>query len=216
MDNEEVIPSKLTNRHALVGPADLWEVKRNFQKDFLINAGLKSYHRLLDFGCGTLRGGLPLIEYLDSGNYFGVDVRAETMKEAASELMESGLEGKNPTIIHCSNLSLLDFPKGFDYIWAFSVLIHLSDNILDQFLEFTRRNIAADGKFFANVNYGNHSDGVWRNFQLVYRSHVFYQEIFARHQLHMKDLGALHEYGHVARPRSEHDLNSQRLLMVCL
>ncbi len=30
---------------------------------------------------------------------------------------------------------------------------------------------------------------------------------------HMKDLGALHEYGHVAWPRSESDLNYQGLLV---
>lgn len=197
----------------MVGPSDLWEEKRNFQIKFLINAGLKSHHRLLDFGCGTLRGGLPLIEYLDSGNYFGLDVRTETLREASSELIESGLDWKKPTIIHCHDLSSLYFPKRFDYIWAFSVLIHLSDSVLDQVLEFLSKNIAVDGKFYANVNYGDNLDGVWRNFPFVFRSPIFYQQIFLRHQLNVKDLGALHEHGHVARPRPESELNSQRMLV---
>jgi cyclopropane fatty-acyl-phospholipid synthase-like methyltransferase len=83
-------------RHALVGPGDLWESKRRFQIEFLLKQGLLPHHRLLDFGCGTLRGGIPLIEYLNDGNYVGLDVRLETLKEACLELEESGLASKNP------------------------------------------------------------------------------------------------------------------------
>jgi len=86
--------SQYSARHSLVGPGDLWDVKRRFQLEFLLGAGLKPHHRLLDFGCGTLRGGLPLIEYLDQGNYVGLDVRTETLKEACHELEESGLDQK--------------------------------------------------------------------------------------------------------------------------
>ncbi len=199
-------------RHSLVGPADLWDAKRRFQIEFLQRAGLKPHHRLLDFGCGTLRGGLPLIEYLDQGNYVGIDVRTETLKEACHELDESGLESKKPILIHCDDLSSLNFRRGFDFIWAFSVLIHLSDAKLDEMLAFAASNLSQAGKIFANVHYGDRPDGHWRNFVLVSRTHAFYQNAFEKHGLRIRDMGALREFGHIARPRSEQEELAQRML----
>jgi len=167
--------AKRSARHSLVGPADLWEAKRRFQIEFLLGVGLKPHHRLLDFGCGTLRGGLPLIDYLEPGNYYGLDVRIETLKEACNELEESGLENKRPTLIHSNNPSSLTFTGGFDFIWAFSVLIHLADTKLEEFLSFAARNLKPDGKIFANVVYGEKSDGCWRIFPTIARSQSFYQ-----------------------------------------
>jgi hypothetical protein len=64
-------------RHGRVGAPHLWRMQRAFQIDFLQRMGLDRQHHLLDLGCGTLRGGLPLIAYLSAGNYTGIDVRAE-------------------------------------------------------------------------------------------------------------------------------------------
>src|SRR5262245_30090573 len=83
--------STAERRHARVGPAHLWRMKRAFQLDFLRCTGLERGQRLLDLGCGTLRGGLPLIEFLDAGHYTGIDVRAEVLDEARGELAEAGL-----------------------------------------------------------------------------------------------------------------------------
>jgi cyclopropane fatty-acyl-phospholipid synthase-like methyltransferase len=204
--------SKYSARHSLVGPGDLWDVKRRFQIEFLKEAGLKPHHRLLDFGCGTLEGGLPLIEYLDQGNYFGLDVRTETLKEACNELEESGLDQKKPTLIHCHDLSSLNFRKGFDFIWAFSVLIHLADDKLEEMLAFAASNLSLSGKILANVRYGDKADGHWRNFPLVSRNQEFYQHTFEKHGLRVRDIGALREFGHIARPRSEKEELLQRML----
>lgn len=215
MENKIVLP-EASSRHGLVGPADLWEAKRRFQMDFLRGVGLQPHHKLLDFGCGTLRGGLPLIDYLEPGNYYGLDVRLETLKEACSELEESGLDQKMPNLMHCQNLSSLTFTGGFDYIWVFAVLIHLSDSKLEDFLSFAARNLAPNGKIFANVVYGDQSDGRWRNFPLVARPQTFYQNTFLKHGLKTCDMGALREFGHVARPRPLDQELSQRMLEASL
>ena len=204
--------SQYSARHSLVGPGDLWDVKRRFQIEFLLGAGLKPHHRLLDFGCGTLRGGLPLIEYLDQGNYVGLDVRTETLKEACHELEESGLDQKKPILIHCHDLSSINFRKRFDFIWAFSVLIHLSDTKLEELLAFAASNLSLSGKILASVNYGDSPDGHWRSFPLVVRSQAFYQRTFEKHGLRVRDIGALREFGHIARPRSEKEELLQRML----
>ena len=72
-------------RHHWVGPQDLWRMKRQFQIDFLLRMGLQPDEDLLDLGCGTLRGGIPMIEYLHAGKYVGVDVRAEVLAEALGD-----------------------------------------------------------------------------------------------------------------------------------
>lgn len=61
----------------LVGHRDyvggLWEEIGQLQCAFLVAQGLKSFHCLLDIGCGALRGGVHFIRYLDPGNYLGLE-----------------------------------------------------------------------------------------------------------------------------------------------
>jgi cyclopropane fatty-acyl-phospholipid synthase-like methyltransferase len=93
----------------MVGPAHLWELKRCFQEDFLRVRGLAPEHHLLDIGCGTLRGGIPLIAHLEPGHYCGVEVRAEVLEEAHKELTEAGLEHRAPRLVLCEDIASLAF-----------------------------------------------------------------------------------------------------------
>lgn len=51
-----------------------WEALGKLQFDYLVANGLKPGHRLLDIGCGTLRGGRHFIRYLAPGGYTGIDI----------------------------------------------------------------------------------------------------------------------------------------------
>jgi len=190
-------PEKSKHRHHQVGPGDLWEKKRQFQISFLKRAGLQPQHFLLDFGCGTLRGGIPIIELLEPGHYYGIDTRAAVLSDAQQELQDYGLEDKLPTLLHSPDLSQLTIDRQFDYIWAFSVLIHLSDEILNDALGFIRRQLAPGGVFYANVNIGerNSGDG-WLEFPLVRRSMDFYSQACAQSGLWLEDMGPLSDFGH--------------------
>ncbi len=126
--------SKVTNRHALVGPPHLWRMKRAFQIGFLKYVGLEPQHFLLDLGCGTLRGGIPLIEYLQETHYYGFEVRHDVLEEGRNELREVDLEHKEPVLVLSDDITSLHLQKKFDFVWAYSVLIHLSDEILNDFL----------------------------------------------------------------------------------
>ena len=188
--------SRKEKRHELVGPPKLWKMKQQFQIDFLKKMGLTPTHAFLDIGCGTLRGGIPLIDYLDEGNYTGIDVREENIKEALNELKEEGLGNKKPTILSFDSFVDLHLHQKFDVMFAFSVLIHMADHISASCLEFVAKNLASDGVFYANVNFGEREDGVWRGFPIVFRTLDFYQKMAAENGMKIDVLGTLEELGH--------------------
>ncbi len=184
-------------RHALVGPLALWRQKRDFQIAFLRGQGLQPSHTLCDLGCGTLRGGIPIIDYLEAGNYTGIDVRAEVIEEARRELAEHHLEHKRPELIAAADLADLHLDRRFDVIWAFAVLIHMSDDVLDRALAFVAGHLAPDGRFFANVNLGERPSAHWRGFPVVWRPLGFYEAAAAAAGLEVTDLGEVRNFGHV-------------------
>jgi cyclopropane fatty-acyl-phospholipid synthase-like methyltransferase len=174
-------------------------MKRAFQIHFLKQVGLQPHHYLLDIGCGTLRGGVPIIEYLEKGHYFGVESRADILEEGKQELAQSHLEHKEPILIAAPDISQLNFEQHFDYIWAFSVLIHMTDKILADCLNLVNSHLARDGCFYANVKIGSKVDGTWNKFPefpLVTRSLEFYQRLSQRNGLHLTDMGPLKALGH--------------------
>jgi cyclopropane fatty-acyl-phospholipid synthase-like methyltransferase len=203
--------TKKERRHALVGPARLWEMKRDFQTRFLKDMGLKPGQYLFDIGCGTLRGGIPLIDYLQHGHYFGVEVRATVLDEGRKELREAGLERKNPTLLLSTDISQLAVDRKFDYIWAFSVLIHMNDKILNDTLAFVSRHVAQEGYFYANVIIGERQEGHWQGFPVVARPFDFYGQACVTNGLVVTDLGSLKELGHISNLEGQ---DSQRMLRI--
>lgn len=196
-------------RHDLVGSASLWRMKRDFQFDFLKSAGLAPHHRLVDIGCGTLRGGIPLIRYLDPGHYYGIEARAEALAEARRELEEHDLLDRHPKLIESRDLAGLSVPVAFDYAWAFSVLFHMPDEVLEGCIDFVGRQLVEGGSFYANVHIGARRPRRWKEFPVVWRSEADYRGLGARHGLEVEDIGSLAEVGHHSGRRS-HD--EQRML----
>jgi len=190
-------------RHGLVGPRQLWQMKRDSQFEFLTTNGLLPAHYLLDLGCGTLRGGIPLIRQLDAGHYYGVDVRSETIDEAWKELAESGLESKQPVLRHVPDPDGVDLGRRFDFVWAFSVLIHMTDDALRGSLDFVARHLLETGTFYANVNVGAGAEEAWQGFPVVRRSPEFYEQAADAVGLQCRRVGVLADLGHVSGSKAQ-------------
>ena len=184
------------SRHALVGRPELWRMKRAFQIEFLRAHGLRPTQTVVDIGCGSLRGGIALIDYLEAGRYVGIDVRAEVLAEARRELARERLEHKRPRLIHAQTLSSVRLDTPADVCWAFSVLFHMSDAILEESLAWVARQLAVDGVFYANVIAGEGPPGTWQGFPVMARPLETYQSLSARHGLVMEHLGRLDTLGH--------------------
>jgi cyclopropane fatty-acyl-phospholipid synthase-like methyltransferase len=125
----------------------VWDEFGAWQLDSLKAIGLKPYHRLLDFGCGALRLGLSAIEYLDDGNYFGVDAFAPYIA-AGRKLAEVAGIRKRFTLRVSREFELDRFGVEFDFGNAQSVFTHMSGDECDRCMRMLRRVMKPGGLFF--------------------------------------------------------------------
>ena len=186
-------------RHSLSGPVGhpgIWKLKRDYQISFLKQRRLESHHHLLELGCGTLRGGLPIIDFLQEGHYYGIDARGIALEEARNELAESNLEDKHPTLILAADLTSVDLDRTFEFVWAFSVLPHLEDEIVRGAFRCAKRHLAVDGQFLATAGIGSRRRGRWMEFPDLVRPLEFYAREAAGEGLNVQDLGVLSSLGH--------------------
>jgi cyclopropane fatty-acyl-phospholipid synthase-like methyltransferase len=187
-----------SERHSLVGPGKLWEMKRAFQIHFLQSVGLTSDQYLLDLGCGTLRGGIPIIKYLEPGHYCGIETREHVLREGKQELIDSGLQDRVPHLLHIDNLRG-NLGTRFDMIWAFSVVLHMTDEILNDALFFVKSHLSSSGSFYANVNIGERRlNGAWQGFPRVSRPANFYKQACLKAGLSLRIIGPLRNFGHIS------------------
>jgi SAM-dependent methyltransferase len=186
------MPSMKLNRKNMDGAAKNYGSRRAFQIKFLKNKGLKKHHRLLDIGCGNLRGGVPIIQYLEPGKYCGLDVRKIAIDDGRLELKEKKLLKKKPELKLIRSLGDTELDGEFDVVWAFSVIFHLSDKILDECFGLVSRVLSENGWFCFNPNIGTQSEQKnrsWLEFPVVYRTTKFYEEMLAKHGLYIWDIG---------------------------
>jgi SAM-dependent methyltransferase len=136
----------LDHRAAVGG---LWDEMGPRQLAFMIDMGLEPQHALLDVGCGSLRGGVHFVRYLDPGNYFGVDIDAALLDAGRSELEAAGLGGKAVTLLRDDAFRFGRLGRRFDFALAQSVFTHLPLNTIMRCLAEVERALEPGGRLFA-------------------------------------------------------------------
>lgn len=104
-----------------------WEQRGRFQLLFLKTMGLLPSARFLDIGCGPLRAGVHLIDYLDDGHYMGFDYNTDFITAAWSIVEDRGLANKSPKLACISDFDCSGLAWDADFALAFSVLNHCSE-----------------------------------------------------------------------------------------
>lgn len=122
------------------------------QFEFLKSQGLEPQHRLLDVGCGSLRGGVHAIGYLEPGHYFGIEKESSLLEAGRSvELPRYGIADREPRL-HVTgtfDLSWVDTGVEFDFAIAQSVFTHLRPDLIRQCLRSVLPRLAREGVFYA-------------------------------------------------------------------
>ncbi len=109
----------------------MWEVIGRLQFDYLRGRGLPRDARLLDIGCGCLRGGVHFVEYLEPGHYYGMDLWQELLDAGYDvELVNAGLQDRLPreNLIADGEFRFERFGTTFDAALAQSLFTHLPLN----------------------------------------------------------------------------------------
>ena len=121
----------------------------------MLQHGLKKHHKLLDIGCGCLRGGLHFIRYLNKGHYFGRDISKEILEVGKKFLKEAKLENKNPVLKINTNLKFINFQgEIFDFILAQSVFTHMPLSFIEECFSHVHKVIDNNSIFFATFHDG--------------------------------------------------------------
>ena len=102
--------------------ADSWEETIPLIREYLKSHGLKPAHKLLDLGAGGLRSGLAFIPYLNSKNFYAIDINKYLLEDGYKhEIVANELQLKFPDdnikITHDYNAT--DWGVLFDYVWSF-------------------------------------------------------------------------------------------------
>jgi len=128
----------------------LWDELGLLQFEFLRSQGLQPHHRLIDVGCGALRGGIHFIRYLEPGGYHGIDVNASLIAAGERELKRAQLDGKGARLLVTNRFELGSFGTSFDFALAVSLFTHLPMNHIVRALCNVRGVLRPGAPFYAS------------------------------------------------------------------
>jgi SAM-dependent methyltransferase len=157
-----------------------WEALGSLQLDFLVSHGLEPRHRFLDVGCGSLRAGRHLVDYLEPGNYYGIDINAASVEAGygveLSDQQRSRLQAEH---LRVTDRFDADFGVSFDMAIAQSVFTHVSLNHVRLCLHRVAKVMAPGARFFATFFEAPHStaiDGLVRGRYTERNVYWYYRE----------------------------------------
>jgi SAM-dependent methyltransferase len=130
-----------------------WKKIGRHQFEFMVAQGLQPQHRLLDVGCGALRGGIHFIRYLAPSRYYGVDINASLIRAGYDFELDDELRAKvPPDHLRVTALFDCDFGVAFDFALAQSVFTHTPLNHMRLCLWQVSRRMRPGGHFYCTFN----------------------------------------------------------------
>ena len=120
--------------HPAIGPTAKAARGEREMIEVLLQHGLQSHHTFVDYGCGSLRLGRPIIELLEPRKFWGLDLAQEFL-DAGHDYIGSDLAAQkrpNLRVIGEAGLAAAKAARP-DFIGAWHVCGKIPDQILDSF-----------------------------------------------------------------------------------
>ena len=122
------------------------------QLSLLKREGCRPSSTVLEVGCGALHAGIPTIEYLDPGNWVGIDpnrwlIDAALTRPGYSELVET----KQASFLTVDNFDASSLGRSFDFVLSHSVLSHAAHWQLPLFLHNVGKVLVPGGRILASI-----------------------------------------------------------------
>lgn len=142
----------------------LWDEIGRLQFDFLVAQGLRPPHCLLDIACGSLRGGVHFINYLNPGNYLGIEKEpALVTLGIEKELGQTTFDLKRPEFVISDCFVFHKFSKRPHLSLAQSLFTHLVPDDIVMCLDNLRRFVEPGHILYATFNAGDTSTNINRS-----------------------------------------------------
>lgn len=118
---------------------------------YLLTAGLNPDSKVVDLGCGVLRGGYWLIHFLDAGCYCGIEPHRERLEMGINTILEPELlAAKRPRFDTNPYFDTSVFGDKFDFFLAYSVWTHASNLQIQAMLDSFLRDAKDAGLFLTS------------------------------------------------------------------
>ncbi len=126
-----------------------WEAIGRLQFRFMIERGLEPQHVFLDVACGSLRGGVRFIPYLEPRCYLGLDMKQQLIDIGIEhELGEKLFALKKPEFVVSDSFEFRRFSKQPDFAIAQSLFTHLTESDILLCLKNLREVAKANTRFY--------------------------------------------------------------------
>jgi hypothetical protein len=137
-----------SHREAIGGE---WDIMGPAQLNFMKSSGLKPQHKLLDVDCGSLRGGVRFISYLDESNYYGIEKEASLVKAGLEiEVPRYRLQDKKPNVFVIDDFDISSQEVHFDFMFAHSLFSHLTPEMIELCLDNLLPWLTEEGAFYVD------------------------------------------------------------------
>ncbi|MBO9436729.1 class I SAM-dependent methyltransferase [Ruegeria sp. R13_0] len=134
-DIEKQVEHSGNDPKGYVGPSQQYDYMGATQFALLSALGLRAHHKLLDIGCGSLRAGRFFIQYLNSGNYYGIEPNEWLVHAAKNgEIGRDLFDLKKPSFSNSDDFQV-EFEGKFDFILAQSIFSHTELQLLEKALK---------------------------------------------------------------------------------
>jgi SAM-dependent methyltransferase len=138
------------HHRAYVGRPEHYDLAAALQFSLLTMLGLREQHRMLDVGCGSLRGGRLFIPYLLPERYHGLEPNAKLVEQGIAEEIGADLARlRRPRFTYNDRFDLSELGDGFDFALAQSIFSHTGITQLGQALQAIGGALAAKGVLVA-------------------------------------------------------------------